>query len=627
MLHVAEPTLPLGATYLGGGRCRFHLWAPNVQQVTLVLTGPTARAIPMQPYPVGYFHLIVEDAPPGTTYLYRLDDGQERPDPASRYQPEGVHNASAVVDLDFAWSDDGWHGLPLQQFIIYELHVGTFTPEGTFDAIIPRLDSLKELGITAIELMPVAQFPGSRNWGYDGVYPFAVQNSYGGPDGYRRLVDACHARGLAVVQDVVYNHLGPEGNYLSQFGPYFTARHKTVWGDAINYDGEDSDDVRRFFIDNAIYFLRDLHVDGLRLDAVDAILDFSATTFLEELAAVVDQGAVLLNRQLWLMAETAQNDARWITPREMRGYGLHAQWNDEFHHAVHTLLTGEALSYYEDYVDPDGTVRVANLAKAIGDGYVYSGQYSRYRRRRHGNSSRAIPPYRFVVCTQNHDQIGNRMLGERLSALVSWEQLKLAAAVLLLSPNLPLLFMGEEYADPNPFLYFVSHSDPDLVESVRQGRMTEFAQFHADGSPPDPQAEETFLRCTLSYDLLDKGLHKEMRDFYRELIRLRKALAPLRHLSKEHMEVQAFESTRTVAVRRWYSDEEVLAVYNFSDRPATVTLALPQGRWTKLLDSVEGTGEAEKGAATQELAQSGEVDVPVPPHGFALYWLEGSANA
>ncbi|MCC6166832.1 MAG: malto-oligosyltrehalose trehalohydrolase [Caldilineaceae bacterium] len=620
MLHVAEPTLPLGATYLGDGRCRFHLWAPHAQRVDLVLTGEGGRVVAMQPRGDGYYHLVVEGVKPGATYLYRLDGGQERPDPASRYQPEGVHRASAVIDPDFAWTDHGWHGLPLQRYILYELHIGTFTPEGTFDAIIPRLDSLQELGITAIELMPVAQFPGSRNWGYDGVHPFAVQNSYGGPDGYRRLVDACHARGLAVVQDVVYNHLGPEGNYLSQFGPYFTSRHKTVWGDAVNFDGPDSDEVRRFFIDNAIYFLRDLHVDALRLDAVDAILDFSATPFLEELAAVVDQAAVLLNRQLWLMAETAQNDARWITPREMRGYGLHAQWNDEFHHAIHTLLTGEQRGYYIDYVEPDGAVRAANLAKALAGGYVYSGQYSRYRRRRHGNSSRAVPPYRFVVCIQNHDQVGNRMVGDRLSALVSWDQLKLAAGVLLLAPNLPLLFMGEEYADPNPFLYFVSHGDADLVAAVRAGRAEEFRHFHHEGLPPDPQAEETFRRSTLAYELRREDRHQELCAFYRELIRLRKALAPLRHLSKEHMEVQAFEETRTVAMRRWYADEEVLAVFNFSAEPATVTLALPEGHWTQLLDS---TGTR---AGSQELEQPAEIGVPAPPHGFALYWLEGSAR-
>src|SRR5690606_3664850 len=382
-----------------------------------------------------------------------------------------------------------------------------------------------------------------------------------------------------------------------------------------------SDDVRRFFIDNALYFLRDLHVDALRLDAVDAILDFSATTFLEELAAVVDQASVLLNRQLWLMAETAQNDARWITPREMRGYGLHAQWNDEFHHAVHTLLTGEQGGYYVDYVEPDGTVRAANLAKAIEEGYVYSGQYSRYRKRRHGNSSRAIPAYRFVVCVQNHDQVGNRLLGERLSTLVSWDQLKLAAGVLLLSPNLPLLFMGEEYAETNPFLYFVSHTDPALIEAVRKGRQLEFARFRFEGTPPDAQDVDTFERSKLNHDLAAQGRHAEMRAFYRDLIRLRKTLAPLRYLSKEHMDVQAFESSRTVAVRRWYANEEVLAVYNFSDKPAAVTLALPKGRWTKLMDS---TGE---GVGSEELLEAAEVSVPVPPYAFVLYWLEGSAYA
>jgi maltooligosyltrehalose trehalohydrolase len=340
--------------------------------------------------------------------------------------------------------------------------VGAYTKKGTFESIIPHLDELKKLGITAIELMPVAQFPGTRNWGYDGVYPYAVQNSYGGPEGFKRLVNACHGRGLALVLDVVYNHLGPEGNYLWDFGPYFTDRYKALWGFSINFDGPHSDDVRHYFIQNALYWVTEFHVDALRVDAVHAILDFSAEPFLEELASAVHDEAKRLNRRVYLIAESALNDTRVIRSREFGGYGLDAQWNDDFHHALHTVLTGERMGYYRDFG------RLQDLAKALLEGFVYSGEYSPYRRRRHGNSSRDIPAHRFVVFSQNHDQVGNRMRGERLSELVCFERTKLAAGVMTLSPFIPLLFMGEEYGETAPFQYFVSHSDPDLRRSCGQ---------------------------------------------------------------------------------------------------------------------------------------------------------------
>jgi maltooligosyltrehalose trehalohydrolase len=363
--------------------------------------------------------------------------------------------------------------------------VGTFTPEGTFEAIIPHLDELRELGITAVELMPVAQFPGTRNWGYDGVYPFAVQNSYGGPEGLKRLVNACHGRGIAVVLDVVYNHLGPEGNYLWDFGPYFTDRYKTPWGSAINFDGPHSDPVRRLFIENALYWVTEFRMDGLRIDAVHGILDFSAYPFLEELASAVHEKAERLNRRVYVIAESDLNDTRVIRSRELGGYGLDAQWNDDFHHALHTLLTEDQTGYYQDFG------RLGDLVKAFREGFVCSGQYSSYRRRRHGNSSRDIPAGCFVVFAQNHDQVGNRMRGERLSQLVCRERMKLAAGVVFLSPFIPLLFMGEEYGETAPFPYFISHSDADLVEAVRRGRREEFAAFGWSQEPPDPQIPMT----------------------------------------------------------------------------------------------------------------------------------------
>ncbi|MEJ2100907.1 MAG: malto-oligosyltrehalose trehalohydrolase [Desulfobacterales bacterium] len=511
-----------GATFLTDGRCRFLVWAPLAEAVDLRIVYPHERITQLEKIGKGYHQIILGDIDPAVHYVYRLHSQQspgsakERPDPASRHQPQGVHGPSQVVFPDFDWADADWPGLPLSQYIIYELHVGAFTPEGTFDAVIPYLDRLTDIGCTAVELMPVAQFPGDRNWGYDGTYPFAAQHSYGGPQGLKRLVDACHRKGLAVVMDVVYNHLGPEGNYLRDFGPYFTDFYKTPWGEAVNFDGPHSDDVRRFFIESALYWVRDCHVDALRIDAVHAILDFSARPFLEQLALRIHREAERLNRRVYCIAESALNDTRVIRCREFGGFELDAQWNDDFHHALHSLLTGEMSGYYQDFG------RLQDLSLSWRDGFVYSGRYSAYRRRRHGNSSRSIAARQFVVFAQNHDQIGNRMNSERLTQLITFEQLKLAAGVVLLSPFIPLLFMGEEYGEVAPFPYFISHSDPDLVEAVREGRRREFAAFGWQENPPDPQDEATFLRAKLNPTLCHQGHHQVLMSFYRELIRLRK---------------------------------------------------------------------------------------------------------
>jgi len=386
----------------------------------------------------GYHEALVTDVEPGERYFFRLPQDKDRPDPASRLQPDGVHGPSQVVPREFAWRDEGWQGLPIENYIIYELHVGLFTAAGTFAALISQLDYLVELGITALELMPVAQFPGRRNWGYDSVFPFAAQNSYGGPEGLKKLVDACHRRGLAVILDVVYNHLGPEGNYFMDFAPYFTDRYQTPWGRALNFDGADSDEVRYFFIQNALQWVGEFHVDALRVDAVHAIMDRSPITFIEQLAEAVKREATRLDRQIYLIAESADNNARLVRERERGGYGLDAQWNDDFHHCLRTLLTGELDGYYRDYGE------FYQLLKAYREGFVYSGEYSEFRRRSHGSTSRDIPPRCFVVFAQNHDQVGNRCLGDRLSASVTLEDLKLAAGLTLLSPYIPLLFMGEE---------------------------------------------------------------------------------------------------------------------------------------------------------------------------------------
>lgn len=621
MQHLANLRPPLGATYNGNNQYSFQVWAPYAADVTVRLLDPQERLVPMQPVGDGFFQAQVDNVYPGTRYYYRLTsikDGEvkDRPDPASRFQPEGVHGPSQLIDPYFEWRDEAWSGVPLQKQIIYELHVGTFTPEGTFDAIIPRLPWLQELGITAIELMPVAQFPGARNWGYDGVAPFAVQDSYGGPDGLKQLVNACHQAGIAVILDVVYNHLGAEGNYLWDYGPYFTDRYRTPWGDSINFDGPGSDQVRRYFIENAVYFLRDFHIDALRLDAIHAMLDFSATHFLEELSAVVERDAVQLNRRVQLIAESDLNDARVVRSRENHGFGIDAQWSDDFHHALHVLLTGESQGYYQDFVDDSGAEPLHFLAKAITEGYVYSGQYSKERGRRHGNPSREIPAHRFVVCIQNHDQVGNRMLGERLPALTSWPRVKLAAAILLLSPNVPLLFMGEEYGESAPFLYFTSHTDETLVELVREGRKREFAAFMAQGEPADPYADETFQRSKLNHALADQGKHRELRELYRMLIHLRKTLPALELLSKEHTAVHTFEEERIMLLHRWCGRDHAVALFNFGGAEAHLPLPLGKGTWQKLTDSDLG-----QSAFPTEISSSGKVALTLPAESFALYAL------
>lgn len=606
----------LGATSLGEDRCRFLVWAPFAEKVEVRLVAPRPRVATLDREARGYHHAVVEGAAPGSLYVYRFDGGTERPDPASRSQPQGVHGPSQVVDPQFPWADAPWIGPRLQDYVLYELHVGAFTPEGTFDAIIPRLPDLVDLGVTAIELMPVAQFPGSRNWGYDGVFPFAVQDSYGGPDGLRRLVDACHRQGLAVVLDVVYNHLGPEGNTLGDFGPYFSGRYRSPWGPALNFDGPESDEVRRFFVENALAWVTDYHVDALRLDALHAILDLSAEPFLAELAAAVHEEAERLGRRVYLIGESDLNDPKLIRPPALGGYGLDAQWNDDFHHALHALLTGERTGYYEDF----GTV--AHLARAFTDAYVYAGQYSASRRRRHGAPARDLPAHTFVVFAQNHDQAGNRMRGERLSALVPFEALKLAAAVVLLSPYLPLLFMGEEYGETAPFPYFISHSDPALVEAVRGGRREEFAAFRWQGEPLDPQDEGTFLAAKLDHRLREQGAHRILREYYRELLHLRRNVPALARRQPESLEARAFEEERVLFVRRGAEGEAAAAVFHFGDAPAPVSVSLPAGRWIKRLDSAEARWGGTGSALPERLSSDGRVRLPLNPKAVVLYAQE-----
>ncbi len=601
----------VGAHYLGQDRCQFTVWAPLREAVAIELLEPQPRQIPLTPEPEGYWTALADAVPPGTLYQVQLAADLTRPDPASRYQPQGVHGPSQVIDPGaYGWEDEGWKGLPLQDYIIYELHVGTFTSAGTFDAAISRLPKLKELGITAIEIMPVSQFPGDRNWGYDGVYPFAVQDSYGGPEGLKRLVDACHQHGLAVIMDVVYNHFGPEGNYTADFGPYFTDRYNTPWGAGMNFDDAYCDGVRRFMIDNVLMWFRDYHMDALRLDAIHAIYDFGASHILADMksaAAVLEKTRGI---PCYLIAESDLNDVRVINPPEYGGHGIDAQWSDDFHHCLHTLLTGEDLGYYQDFGTPE------HLVQVLQKGYLFDGIYSRFRKRRHGNDASHRPPYQFVVCAQNHDQIGNRMLGERLTSLVDFEALKLAAGTLLLSPYIPLLFMGEEYGETAPFLYFVSHGDPDLVRAVREGRKREFAEFHEEGEPPDAESPETFNRSTLNWDLLDQDRHQCLWRFYQRLIQLRRDIPALACLDDRAIDARYIEAQGLISVRRWHDASQVVCLINF--QPDTVSyIPVLDGQWQQRLNSAAATWMG-SGSETPEIWETGKM-ATLPPQSFVLY--------
>ncbi len=598
---------------MGEGSCSFRVWAPRAERLEVRLVAPAEKLVPLQKGQAGYFHGVVAGVAPGARYFFRLDGAKDRPDPASRLQPEGVHGPSEVPAAGFAWEDQGWRGLELRDYVIYELHVGTFTPEGTFAAIIPHLEELAELGITALELMPVAQFPGTRNWGYDGVYPFAAQNSYGGPAGLQRLVEACHRQGLAVILDVVYNHLGPEGNYLWDYGFYFTDRYRTPWGDAVNFDGPHSDEVRRFFLENALYWLNDCHIDSLRLDGLHAIMDRSPRTFLEELAGAAHAQVERSGRRAYLLAESDLNEVRLLRAPELGGYGLDAHWNEDFHHALHTLLTGEQDGYYQDYGE------LGQLAKGFREGFIYSGQYSAFRQRRHGSSSRGLPGRRFIVFAQNHDQVGNRLLGERLTQMLSFEALKLAAGAIILSPFIPLLFMGEEYGEVAPFQYFISFSDPELVDAVRRGRREEFVGFGWRGDPPDPLSEETLQRSRLNHGLRQTPPHRTLWDFYRELLAIRRAYAGWGGPDEVDREVHLYEKDRTIMVRGPGREAETALLLNFGEKPASLSFVWLGGRWEKVLDSAEARWGGPGSPAPAALPPGGEISLTLGPQSVVLF--------
>jgi maltooligosyltrehalose trehalohydrolase len=602
----------IGVNPGAGGQTAICLWGPLLEKAEL-LTGN--EVLPLQKGEEGYWTAQTDRLPAGSRYTFRVNGKEELPDPASLFQPEGVHGPSEVVDLAAcSWTDSSWQNHALSDYIIYELHTGTFTREGTFAALEEKLPYLKELGITAIEIMPLAQFPGSRNWGYDGVFPFAVQDSYGGPEGLQRLVDACHREGLAVILDVVYNHLGPEGNYLGSFGPYFTNKYKTPWGNALNFDDAWCDGVREYFIENAVMWFRDFHIDALRLDAVHAIKDFSPVHLLRAIRERVDALMKETGRTHYLIVELDLNDTRFINSTEREGFGMDAQWVDEFHHALRVAAGGERTGYYEDFSG------LEHLAKAYSDAYVYDGQFSPHRKKRFGVKT-SNAGEQFIVFSQNHDQVGNRMLGERTSQLVSPDMQRLLAGAVLASPFLPMLFMGEEWSEPNPFLYFVSHTDPELAKAVREGRKAEFAAFHAQGEAPDPVSEETFLQSKLQWNLLEETPHADMLRYYKALIALRRS-HPLLRPNRSGLRVQADTEKGTLRLVRGEEGHRVCCLMNFSKTPAQE--ALPEGEWKLLLHSADSQwGGPEAMDQTTNLGGM----VPLPPESFALYEAAGPQPA
>jgi maltooligosyltrehalose trehalohydrolase len=525
---------------------RFEVWAPLPNKVAFRANESTQ---PMQgPDEQGWWHLDVQEASPSTDYGFLLDDDEKcYPDPRSQWQPHGVHGMSRLYDQNaFEWSDAGFQAPSLASGVIYELHVGTFTPEGTLNSAIAKLDYLVNLGITHVELMPVAAFAGNHGWGYDGVALFAVHEPYGGPDALKRFVNAAHAKGLSVLLDVVYNHFGPVGNYTGKFGAYLVDSHRTPWGGAVNLEDAWAHQVRRFFCDNALMWLRDFHIDGLRLDAVHAFIDRSAIHFLEQLSTEVETLSASIGRQLFLIAESDLNDPRVILPREAGGYGMDAQWSDDFHHALFAVLCpGAATGYYADFGE------LSQLAKALERNYVYDGLYSEYRRRVHGRPAGNLSHHKFLGYIQNHDQVGNRAVGERLHEDAGLDRAKVAAAIVLTSPFIPMLFQGEEWAASSPFQYFADHEDKEMARLVSEGRKREFAAF---GWPseliPDPEKLETFQRSKLNWNEINEGEHAEMLEWYRSLIRLRRAAPDLNNGEPRHTRVFYDQREMWISIER-----------------------------------------------------------------------------
>ncbi len=614
--------LRFGARPQGDGSTVFRVWAPRAESVGVKVLGDEPRTFPLEDVGEGVFEARVPEVAAGADYFYVVH-GNERPDPVSRFQPSGVHGPSRVVEPDeFNWTDTDWKGLALRDYVVYELHTGTFTPEGTFESVITKLAHLKSLGVTAVELMPVAEFPGSRNWGYDGAHLYAPQSSYGGPEGLKRLIDACHREGLAFVLDVVYNHLGPEGNYAGEYMPLYSEAHKSPWSAGLNFDGEGAEGVRRYFVENALYWLTEYRVDALRLDAVHAIVDTSRKHLLRQLAEEFHAQAEALGRRAYLIAESDLNDVR-VLQREGEGYLIDAQWSDDFHHSLHAILTKADRGYFADFG------RVEDLAKAIEQGFVYCGQHSIFRGKCHGTRSVEMPGQQFVVCIQNHDQIANGYWGDRLSRVVEPARQRLAAAILLCgAPNVPMLFMGEEWGARSPFLYFTSHTDPELGRAVRVGRKEEYTAFVREegetestiGGFSDPQSEITFVRSKLDWECLIKQPHAGMLAFYQDLLALRREHAPLSNCDKTRTRVRFDEDERRLTIER--GDEtgaRAVLLCNLSPEARPVPSA--EGAWRLVLWSGDQRYGDTLQPAPPERVEGGQA-VELAGWGAALYISE-----
>lgn len=600
--------------------CRFAVWAPLHERMTLHLVYPVEQKLAMEKQNDGYFVLDVKDVDSSCRYFFMPNDEHDYPDPASNFQPEGVHGPSQLINHNgYEWKDIQWKGLPFKDLIIYEVHIGTFSKEGTFESAIPLLDDLAQTGINAIEIMPVAQFPGTRNWGYDGVYPYAVQNSYGGPDGLKKLVDACHQRGIAVILDVVYNHMGPDGNYFSQFGPYFTERYHCPWGDAINFDGAWSDGVRDYFSDNPLYWFINYHIDGLRLDAIHTIFDNGAVTIWQLMRDKINLLEQQLGRSLYMIAESDLNSPRVLKEPEHGGHGFDAQWLDDFHHALYVLLDKNGKERYKDFG------RMEQLAKAYTDGFVHSGEYVTFRYKKFGASSATIPGDRFVAFINNHDQCGNRIDGFPLSKLIDFERLKLAAAALLFAPYVPMLFMGEEYASDRPFFFFVDYTDPQLCKSVREGRKKEFAGFEGAGEMPDPIDEKTFQDSILQWEDRHTGKNRLMNEWYKTLISFRQKSSVLQSFDKNNIRAQILGETLLLHRQNDGGFEHMLIFLNFSENEIPYTLPDYHSHWRKSIDSTDALWREDGYEKLPAVYKAGD-HVTVPALSVVIYTHSGTAN-
>ncbi len=556
------------------------VWAPQAKSVVLQ-TIESNKQLPLVPSDYGYWEAHSTDIKAGERYKIVLD-GKSYPDPASYSQPNGVHEASELVDLDFAWSDEQYVSPSLKDFIIYELHVGTFSHSHDFQGVISKFPYLKKLGVNAIEIMPLGQFPGERNWGYDGVFPFAVQSSYGGPKGFQQLVDAAHQHGIAVIVDVVYNHFGPEGNYAQQFGPYLTDKYGTPWGSAVNFDDAHCNGVRDFVLVNVRMWFEDYHVDALRIDAAHALKDLGSTHILQEIRKETDTWIKQQNKHHYLIIECDLNDRRYLDSTEKHGFGMDAQWVDEFHHALRVAAGEKPQGYYADFHG------VKDLAKSFQDAYVYTGQYSKHREKFFGSDSTNLSGKHFVVFSQNHDQTGNRMLGERSSMLFSEDMQRLMALTVMASPFVPMLFMGEEWAASTPFQYFIDHSDEELIDAVRRGRKEEFKSFQSDEEAPDPQAVDTFADCVLKWEEQKEKKHENMLNYYESLIAFRKSNSILRQVDRSALRVEHDEQKKLIIL--YYSFEEVtmIGVMNFSKHSQNIDL-YSEHSWEKIWETCSPT--------------------------------------